>query len=108
MLNILIKWIIVSLVILASAYVFSGIMVASFFAALAAAIALGLVTAVIRPVLLLFALPITIATLGLFTFVINAGLIMLVAWLVPGFAIAGFWWALLLAFILSIINLLKK
>ncbi len=107
MINILIKWLIVSLVILASAYAFSGITVANFFVAVVAAIFIGLVTAVLRPILLILTLPITIFTLGLFTFVVNALLIMLVAMLVPGFVVASFWWALLLAFILSVVNLLK-
>ena len=107
MTNILIKWLVVSLVILASAYAFSGIAVASFFVAVVAAIFIGLVTAVLRPILVVLTLPITVLTLGLFTFVINALLIMLVAMFVPGFVIASFWWALLLALILSVINLLK-
>jgi len=107
MINILTKWLIVSLVILASAYAFSGIMVANFFVAVVAAIFIGLVTAILRPILLVLALPITLLTLGLFTFVINALLIMLVAMFVPGFIVASFWWALLLALILSVVNLLK-
>ena len=102
--NLLIRWIIISIVIIASAYAFSGIKVAGFFAALAAAIALGFVNAVIRPLVILLTLPINVLTLGLFTFVINAFLVMLVSGLIPGFSVASFWWALLLSLIISIIN----
>lgn len=106
--QILIKWVIVSVVIIASAYIFPGIAVDNFLTAFAAAIAIGLVTVIIRPILLILTLPITILTLGLFTFVINAFLIMLVAILVPGFAVANFFWALLLSLILSVINFIKE
>lgn len=106
--KILTKWAIVSLVILASAYIFPGIVVANFFVALVSAIAIGLITALIKPILLILTLPINILTLGFFTFVINAILIMLAAWAVPGFAVSNFWWALLLSLILSVINLIKK
>jgi len=63
---------------------------------------LGLVNAVVRPVLILFTLPLTIVTLGLFLLVINASMVLLVAWLVPGFTVAGFWTGFFLALFLSL------
>lgn len=68
----------------------------------AAALLLGFVNAVVRPVLLLFTLPITILTLGLFLLVINAAMLALVAALLPGFTLTGFWNALLAALIVSV------
>ena len=76
----------------------------AFFAALAAAFILGVINITIKPLLILLTLPVTILTLGLFTFVINALMIMLSAQFVPGFGVDSFWWALLFSIILSIIN----
>ena len=72
--------------------------------AVAVAIVLGIVNAVLGPVLLVLTLPINVLTLGLFTFVVIAGLVMLTAALVPGFKVASFWWALGFAFVLAIVN----
>ena len=69
---------------------------------LGAAFLLGFVNAVVRPVLLLLTLPITIVTLGLFLLVINAGMVALVAALLPGFSLAGFGPALLAALVVSV------
>lgn len=99
----LIRWLIILLVIIAVAYISPGIMVANFSIALIAAIILGLINAVIRPILILLTLPINILTLGLFTFVINAFLILVTARLVDGFSVANFWWALLLSLAISIL-----
>jgi putative membrane protein len=104
MLKVLIKWLIISLVILGVASITPSIKVASFSAALVAALVLGLVNLVIRPVVLFFTLPINILTLGLFTFVINASMILLTAHLVSGFEIKNFWWALILSLFISIVN----
>ena len=68
-----------------------GIAVSGYGAALLAGVFLGFVNAVIRPVLFILTLPFTIVTLGLFIFVVNAICLALVAWLVPGFTISGFW-----------------
>jgi putative membrane protein len=73
-------------------------------AALWAGLVLGLVNAVIRPVLILLTLPVTFLTLGLFIFVVNAICLGLAAWLVPGFTISGFWAALFGAVVISIIS----
>lgn len=106
--NILINWLIAALVILVAAYILPGVSVNSFLAALVLAVVLGLINALIRPFILLITLPINLLTLGLFTFVINALMILLAAQIVPGFSVAGFWWALLFSLLLSIIGGLIK
>ncbi len=100
----IIKWLIISLVILGLSSLTPGIKVASFSAALIAALVLGLINLIIRPVILFFTLPINILTLGLFTFIINASLILLTAHLVSGFEVKNFWWALLLSLVISAVN----
>lgn len=69
---------------------------------LLAALVLGVVNAVVRPIAFILTIPITIVTLGLFLLVLNAGMVALVAWILPGFSISGFWPALLGALILSV------
>lgn len=102
--SILINWLISAVAILVAAYILPGVQVSSFTAALVAAVVLGIINAVIKPILLILTLPINLLTLGLFTFVINALVIILTANLVPGFKVAGFWWALLFSIVLSLIN----
>lgn len=72
--------------------------------AIAAAV-LGLLNAIVRPVLFVLTLPLTVVTLGLFLIVLNAIMLELTAWLVPGFGIEGFGWALLGAIVLSIVSM---
>jgi putative membrane protein len=81
-----------------------GIHVTGTAAALLAGLILGLVNAVIKPILFVLTLPFTILTLGLFIFVVNAICLALVAWLVPGFSIAGFGAAFLGALVISAVN----
>lgn len=69
-----------------------------------AAILLGIVNAFVRPLAFILTLPITIVTLGLFLLVLNAGMVALVAWLVPGFQISGFWTAVGAALIVSLVS----
>lgn len=76
----------------------------SFWTAIVVAIVLGIVNALLKPLLILLTLPVTILTLGLFLFVINAALVLLVAKLVPGFEVRGFWWAMLFSLVVSIIG----
>lgn len=79
-----------------------GIDVANAGTLIAAAFLLGIANAVVRPVLIILTLPITVITLGLFLLVINAGMLALVALILPGFHITGFWAALFGALIVSI------
>lgn len=102
--GILINWVISALVIFSAAYIIPGVDVDTFTTAFVAALVLGIINAVIKPILLLLTLPINIVTLGLFTLVINAFLIMLTSYIVPGFHVHGFWWAFLFSIILSLVN----
>ena len=105
MLRLLIAWLIHTLALLGVAYLLPGVQVASFGAALVAALVLGLVNTVIRPILVLLTLPATILTLGLFIFVINGLLFWFVGSFIQGFVVAGFWWGVLGAIVYSIISL---
>lgn len=90
--------------IIVSAYLLPGVTVLSFFAAFVTAVVLGIINAFIKPVLIILTLPLNVLTLGLFTFIINALLIMLTGIIVPGFEVTSFWWALLFGLILSLVN----
>jgi len=94
--------------LLAVAYIYPGVHVESFFAAAVAALALGLVNAVVRPLLVILTLPVTLLTLGLFLFVINALLFWLVAEIVQGFAVTGFMGALVGSILYSLITLVTS
>ena len=91
-----------------AAYLLPGIYVDGLFTLVIAAILLGLVNAVIKPLLILLTLPISIITLGLFLLVINAAMLGLVAWLLPGFAIQGFFSALLGWLVITIVGWLAS
>lgn len=71
---------------------------------LLAALLLGVVNAFVRPLAFILTLPITVVTLGLFMFVLNAGMVALVAWIVPGFTISGFWTAVGAAIIVGLVS----
>ena len=102
--TILARWLLSALAISVTAYVLRGVHVSDFYAALAAAFILGIINMTIRPILVMLTLPITFLTLGIFTFVINALMIMLSAQIVPGFSVDSFWWALIFSVVLTIIN----
>jgi putative membrane protein len=104
MLKLLVVWLINAVALLAVAYLLPGIKVADFGAAMIAAVVLGLVNAVIRPVLILLTLPATILTLGLFIFVINGLLFWMVGNWLQGFSVAGFWWGFFGAIVYSIVT----
>ena len=97
-------WIINALALLALPYVVPSVHVASFGTALIVALVLGLINAVLRPLLVLLTLPVTLLTLGLFIFVINALLFQLAGHLVDGFNVGGFWPALLGSLVYSVIS----
>lgn len=88
---------------LASTWV-DGFAIATTPTLLIAAALLGVVNAIIRPIAIILTFPITIVTLGIFLLVINAGMLGLVAWVLPEFSIAGFWPAVLGAIIVSIVS----
>jgi putative membrane protein len=104
MLKLLLVWVINAVALLAVAYVMPGIGVADFTTALIAAVVLGLVNAVIRPILILLTLPATIITLGLFIFVINGLLFWFVGSYLQGFTVSGFWPGVFGAIVYSIVS----
>ena len=108
MLSLLARWLINAAALLLVAYLYPGVTVESFFAAVIAALVLGLVSAVIRPILVLLTLPVTILTLGLFLFVINAFCFWFVAEAVSGFRVDGAIAALVGSLLYSILTLLTS
>jgi putative membrane protein len=102
--GLLIRWLFLTVAILVAAHLLQGIEVKSFWSAFCAAAILGVLNAVFRPILIILTLPINVLTLGLFTFVINAVLIMMVSGVVGGFEVHGFWSALLGSLVISIVS----
>jgi putative membrane protein len=104
MLRLLLVWAINIIALVAVAYLMPSVTIASAGAAVIAALVLGLVNTVIRPILVLLTLPVTVLTLGLFIFVINGLLFWAVGSLVPGFHVSGFWSAVLGAIVFSLVS----
>ncbi len=104
MAKLLLIWLINAGALLALPFLFDSIQISSFFAALIVALVLGLVNAIIRPVLVLLTLPVTVLTLGLFILVINALLFWFVASFVEGFTVSGFWSAFFGAIVYALIS----
>jgi putative membrane protein len=102
--RLLLVWLVNALALLALPYVFPWVTVDSFKAALIAALALGLINALIRPLLILLTLPATVLTLGLFIFVINGLLFWAVGSFVEGFHVGGFWSGVFGAIVYSLIS----
>lgn len=102
--RILIKFLINAFALYLTALIVPGFNLSGFWTIIIAAAVLGIINVIIRPIMLLITLPINILTLGLFTFVINALMLLLASAVVSGFFIAGFWTAILAAIILSIIS----
>ncbi|SES83762.1 phage holin family protein [Anaerobranca gottschalkii] len=98
------RWVINGLALFLTAQLFASIEIKSFGSALIAALVLGLANAVIRPIIKIITFPITILTLGLFTFIINGFILWLVQANVTGFVITNFWSAVLGAIVLSVIS----
>lgn len=106
--NFILKWLIVALSVLGAAYIVPGITVSSFYIALIVALIWGVVSFVIKPILHIIALPITILTLGLFSFVINGLLFWFVSSFIEGFEVDGFIPAVLGAIVVSLLTWLGK
>lgn len=105
MLLLLVRWVLSALAIVIIAKIIPGIH-ASFGAALFAAVIIGLINALLRPLVVLITLPLTIITFGLFLLVINAALFGLAAWLTPGFTVDGFWDALIGSILYAIFGMI--
>lgn len=93
-----------TLAILITAYILPGVHVSGIVSALVLAVVLGAINIFLRPILVFLTLPITVFSLGLFLLVINGFLIMLASYIVPGFTVDNFWWAILFSLVLMIIN----
>ncbi|HEU4352371.1 MAG TPA: phage holin family protein [Burkholderiales bacterium] len=104
MLRLALVWLINAVALIAVAYLMPSISVSSFGAALVAALILGLVNAVVRPVLVLLTLPVTILTLGLFIFVLNGLLFWMVGSWLEGFNVGGFWAGVFGAIVFSLVS----
>lgn len=102
--NLIIRFLLNALAVVLTAYLLPGASVTDFWTALIVALVLSLVNIFIKPLLIVFTIPITLVTLGLFLLVINAMMILLTDYFVSGFDVDGFWWAVLFSLILSLFN----
>ena len=102
--GLILRWLTLTVAIVATSYLLEGIYISGFGAALAAAALLGILNAVFRPIAILLTLPINILSLGLFTFIINALMIKMVSGVIPGFDVIGFWTSIIGALIISTIS----
>ena len=103
--SLLIRWILNTLALFLVVTIVPGFTYRDWLSLAIAAAVLGLLNAIVRPILFVLTLPITVVTLGLFLLVLNAIMLELTAWLVPGFGIEGFGWAIVGALVLSIVTL---
>jgi putative membrane protein len=104
MLSFFLRWLITAVSLLITARIVPGIEIKDFTVALIAAVALGLINAIIRPLLILFTLPLTILTLGLFIFVVNAISFSLASYFIRGFEVESFFAALFGSIVVSIVS----
>jgi putative membrane protein len=102
--GLVLRWLVLTAAILAASYLIEGIRIAGFFSAFFAAAILGILNAFLRPILILLTLPVNVLTFGLFTFVINALLLLMVSGVIAGFEVRGFWTALLGSLVISIVS----
>lgn len=102
--KLLIKLLLNGLAVYATAALLPGIDVTGYLAAIIVAIVLGILNTLLKPLLVILTIPITIFTLGLFLIVIDALILMLASWMLEGFNVSGFWWALLGSLILALIT----
>lgn len=99
----LLKFLLTGLSVMVSAYILPGVVVESYYVSLVVAIVLGVLNISVKPVLTFLSLPVTVITLGIFTFVIDTVIVLLAAEIVPGFEIDGFWTALVFSMLLSLV-----
>ncbi|MRR14404.1 phage holin family protein [archaeon] len=102
--RILVKWLLMTVAIMITAYLLPGVSVQSLWAALVTALVLGLVNAVLRPILIVLTLPLTVLTLGLFILILNGFLVLLTSAMVSGFHVLNFWWAFLFSLVFSVVS----
>lgn len=102
--TLVVKWMINALAIFLVAHFVPGIIVPDFMTALWGALALGILNTLLRPILFVLTLPITIITLGLFSLIVNGAMLLLAAYIVPGFGVTNIWWATLAALLISAVS----
>lgn len=102
--NFLTKTLLSSIAVVIVSYLLPGIYVDSFFVAIVIAVILSLLNVTVKPLLIIFTNSLTVLSLGLFLLVINAVIILIADSIVPGFAVDGFWWALIFSLLLSLTN----
>jgi len=102
--TLLLVWILNAVALLVVAYILPGITVASFGSALIAALVLGLLNTLVKPLLIVLTLPITIVTLGLFLLALNALVFWFAGSILKGFQVEGFWWAVIGAIVYSLVS----
>lgn len=100
--NFIFKTLLSALAVLTIAYILPGVEVDQYSTAIWVAVIVGLLYSILKPILVILTLPVTILTLGLFLFVINAALILIANSLISGFHVSGFWTALLFSVLLSL------
>lgn len=103
--KLIVKWLLAACALLLVAYLYTGVQIQNFGSALIAAAFIGLLNTLLRPILVVLTLPVTVVTLGLFLFVINALMFWSAASLLEGFHVNGFWAALLGSLIYSVLML---
>lgn len=93
-----------TIAVVASAYIIPGVAVNGIFIAFVVALVLGIINIFFKPILLILTLPINILSLGLFTLVINAFLVVVTARIVDGFSVSNVWWAMAFSLVLSVVH----
>ena len=104
MYGIVIRWLILTFAIIVTSYLLDGIYVSGFISAFFAATILSMLNAFFRPILLILTLPINVLSLGFFTFVINALMLLMVSGVIPGFNVSGFWSAVFGSLLISVVS----
>lgn len=102
--KLLVRIILATIAVLVADLLLSGVHAVDLKTGLLVAIVLGVLNAVLRPILILLTLPVTLITLGLFVLVINAAMVLLAARIVPGFTVDGFWWALAFSLMMWVVQ----
>lgn len=104
--KVLVKILLSSVAVIIASYLLPGVYVDDFITAVIIAVLISLLNVTVKPLLIIFTIPITVFTLGLFLLAINAIIILIASSIVPGFVVDGFWWALIFSLLLSLINAL--
>lgn len=102
--GVLVNLLVNALAVFIAAKILPGVIIDNLWTAVTVAVVLGIINTFIKPVLIILTLPLNILTLGLFTFVINSFIVLLVSTIVPGFNVRNFWWAFLFSLTISLVS----